>query len=182
MGASALSVVRPPEIDEIRSAATKRAFAELREKANSVQDHVELAALFEKDNGRLRSDNGDLSVQAAELQARVVKLEGESAALKAHLQAKEAQSSAGSQRLLSEAAVDSSQDLGEPLEGDVRFYKKKYSANDHDVMIRWQDCGHAKWQGSSPADKARKGIEKLESGRSGWKHISKITERGVQKL
>lgn len=182
MRASALSVVRPPEIDDIRSASSRRAFAELRQKANSVQDHVELAALFEKDNDELRRANEELNAQVTSLQDRVAKLESESAALKAHLRAKDAQSSVGLQGLPSEAAVDTSQDLGEPADGDERYYKKKYSANDHDVMIRWKDCGHNRWQGSSPADKARKGIEKLEGGRSGWKnmkHCANCTGGGV---
>ena len=49
-----------------------------------------------------------------------------------------------------------------PVGGEVRFYKKHHCAPSRDVMIRVVDCGHNRWTGATSADKARKGILRLE--------------------
>src|SRR5258706_583116 len=58
-----------------------------------------------------------------------------------------------------------------PQSGEVRFYKKAYSRPTHDVMVRVQDCGCSNWQGAHAAEKARKGIAKLERDRMDWKML-----------
>ncbi len=174
MDASALSVVRPREIDDIRSSASRRVFADLRERASSLQDHAELAGLYEKDNDQLRALNADLATRLEDLQARVAKLEGDRAALLSHLQAAKAmpvQALSDAEGILPDGAIDGSSDLAEPVSGEVRFYKKKFAAPDHDIMVVVGDCGHTKWQQAHAADKARKGVAKLERGRTNWQII-----------
>lgn len=58
-----------------------------------------------------------------------------------------------------------------PKAGEIRYYKKKYSRPTHDVMVRVGDCGCNKWQGGHSADKARKGIARMEGGRSDWRGL-----------
>lgn len=171
MGASALSVVRPREIDEILGGASRRAIAELRERASSLQDHAELADLYAKDNDNLRAGNASLTALVDELQIRVAKLEVDRAALLAHLHAAKGlptQPVYGTEGIEPDAAIDSDEDLAEPVSGEIRFYKKKFSASDHDVMVRVNDCDHNKWQSAHAADKARKGVAKVENDRSDW--------------
>jgi outer membrane murein-binding lipoprotein Lpp len=187
MSASALSVVRPREIDDIRSAASRRVFAELRERASSLQDHAELADLYEKDNNQLRAINADLMTQVDELQGQVAKLEVDRAALLAHLQAAKVLPAAnvGADDIAPDATINGDQDLAEPVSGDVRFYKKKFPAPDHDVMVRVNDCGHNKWQSAHAADKARKGVAKVENGHTNWQtmqHCASCKGGGMWKV
>ena len=189
MGASALSVVRPREIDGIRSAANRQVFTDLRERARTLQDHAELADLYEKDNDHLRAINAELEAHIGELQARVAKLDGDRIALVAHLQAatkeRSTQSLPGTENLAPEATIGNNQDFAEPTLGEIRFYKKRFSAPDHDVMVRVNDCSHNNWQSAHNADKARKGISKAENGRNDWqeiKHCAECTGGGMWKI
>jgi hypothetical protein len=50
---------------------------------------------------------------------------------------------------------------------EIRFYKKTHATPKYDVMARRGDCGHDNWESSHSADKARKGIKRLE-GRDNW--------------
>jgi hypothetical protein len=186
MEASALSVVRPHEIDDIRSAVSRRVFAELKERASSLQDHAELAELYEKDNDQLLAINADLRSRVDDLQALVAKLEGDRAALLAHLRAaKVIPPAVGAEDIASDATIDSDEDLAEPAAGEVRFYKKKFAAAEHDIMARVNDCGHNKWQSAHAADKARKGIAKVEDGRTNWQtmqHCASCKGGGMWKV
>jgi alpha-beta hydrolase superfamily lysophospholipase len=127
MHASALSVVRPREIDDIRGNAGRRAIIELKERATSLQDYAELADLYTKDNDQLRAVNVDLVNFVDELQVRVAKLEGDREALLAHLRAKElpTQLITGTDDIAPDAGVEDED--SEPAHDEVRFYKKKYS-------------------------------------------------------
>jgi hypothetical protein len=67
----------------------------------------------------------------------------------------------------------------------VRFYKKKFAAAEHDIMARVNDCGHNKWQSAHAADKARKGIAKVEDGRTNWQtmqHCASCKGGGMWKV
>lgn len=170
MGASALSVVRPREIDAIRSAASRRAFAELKSRARTLEDHAGLADLWEKDNDQLRAANADLIARVSDLEALVARLKVDRAALQAHLHAAKsssAETSSADDDIAPDARIED-EELKEPVPGELRFYKKKFSAPDHDVMVHVNDCGHNKWRSAHAADKARKGISKVENGRTNW--------------
>ena len=69
--------------------------------------------------------------------------------------------------------------------GDERFYKKHYDAPMHDIMLRVGDCGHNSWENAHSADKARKGIARLEGGRNDWKtvqHCASCTGGGMWRV
>jgi hypothetical protein len=53
-----------------------------------------------------------------------------------------------------------------PTSGDVRYYKKHFSAGGRDIMLHSKDCRHNNWRRASKAPKAIKGIEALEQGAS----------------
>lgn len=174
MRAAALGIVRPREIDAIRTGASTRAFAEMKAKATSTQDYADLADSYARDNSLLREQVADLQRQFNDLQAKVVDLEVDRAALLQRVENAEVQLRYREEHP-TEIPPDSGAEAGEvpeePQPGEIRFYKKHHSTRTHDVLIRVADCGHSTWQGSNSADKARKGVAKLENGRSDWKNM-----------
>lgn len=153
---SAFSVLAPPEIALIRAAASRQQLADLQAKAQSAEDFRELAEAFAQDNEKLKLD-------LAQLQEELVQTQ-----LKYAQALKEAQAPAQADSF---PPTPDEQDKTPPKRGDVRFYKKTYSKDAYDVLVKVADCGHTNWQGASKADKAKKGIMKLE-GRNDWKNVS----------
>lgn len=177
MRASAVSVVRPGEIDDIRGSAARAEYAalqakavaldELKAKAKSLEDFKEIADSYATDNDQLRRDLASRDDALERLREELRKAEADKQALIFQLgQAK--------------AAADDGPDVVEPDDpekddserppeaGEVRFYKKHYDTGARDVMNRVTDCGHNAWQSSAKADKAKKGIAHLEGNRE-WK-------------
>jgi hypothetical protein len=184
MRASALSVVRPREIDDIRGAANRNAFAELKARATSLADYEELAKLYAADNDELRRINGGLKAQVGVLQEQVTTLESDKTALKAHLSAKAAAVETSANEISPEGAGTDDAEGG-PKPGETRFYKKSYDTGGYDVLRPVADCGHDNWETSHSADKARKGVTKLESGRTDWKsmqHCASCTGGGMWRV
>lgn len=71
-----------------------------------------------------------------------------------------------------------------PKPGEIRHYKKLFSNGAADTMVSVQGCNHNAWQASHSADKARKGIAKLE-GRSDWRgllHCARCTGGGMWRV
>lgn len=52
----------------------------------------------------------------------------------------------------------------------VVFYKKTHSAGRLHFVVRVSDCGHTQWKRAPKAERARKGIAKVE-GSNRWKSI-----------
>lgn len=132
----------------------------------------------------LRDEVAELKTQIAHLEAQVAKLEADRQGLRAHLSAKSQVVGAPFVEEISPSAEDDSAEAP-PSAGDVRFYKKVHSARSHDVLVRTQDCGCNNWESSHAADKARKGIAKLESNRTDWKalqHCASCTGGGMWKV
>jgi hypothetical protein len=186
--AAALSVIRPREIDEIRDAARRRVIMTLRESATSLGEFEKLAESYAKDNDQLRAERTILQSQVEQLEAQIAKLEADRQALLTHLRAAKAApaeaEAAATDGIEPEAAADDVV-VAAPTSGEVRFYKKVYSRPTHDVMVRVQDCGCNNWQSGHAADKARKGIAKLENGSSDWKtmqHCASCTGGGMWKV
>lgn len=75
MKASALSVVRPQDIDEIRTAAARAAFADMKRHANSLSDFRDLADSYAKDNDNLRVANEALQRSLEERDSSLAYLE-----------------------------------------------------------------------------------------------------------
>jgi outer membrane murein-binding lipoprotein Lpp len=187
--ASALSVTRPREIDEIRDGASRRAVIALRQRASSLEEYEQLADSYSTDNDQLREERASLRSQIEELQGQVAKLEGDRQALIAHLRAAkalpaEAEATSSTEEI---APAVEGEDATEapPSSGEIRFYKKVYSRPTHDVMVRAQDCGCNNWESAHAADKARKGIAKLENDNADWnmlQHCASCTGGGMWRV
>jgi hypothetical protein len=202
MRAAALSVVRPPEIDKIRGASSRRVFTEMKERARSLEDFKDLANSYAGDNDQLRAKNADLHQQVERLQSRIADLEQEQAALV--VRAKNAEENVEAMSRYEpepeEIPPDPGSDAGEtesepasnvgetesaPASGETRFYKKVDNAPTRDVMVRRGDCGHNSWEAAHAADKAKKGVAKLEDGRNDWKsfqHCPSCTGGGMWRV
>jgi len=180
--AAALSVLRPREIDEIRDAGNLAAISSLRQRATTLEGYKELADSYAAANDELRSERDELLSQVEQLESQVVRLEGDKQALLAHLQ--QARDGATADEIPPEAN-DISDGADAPKPGEIRYYKKKFSRHTHDVLVRVADCGCNNWQGAHAADKARKGVMRLENGRSDWKtmfHCASCTGGGMWKV
>lgn len=170
--AAALSVARPLEIDSIRQAENRRTWNELRTRASSLEEYKDLAESYSIDNDALRVERDDSRRRIGELEQQINTLESENLALKTHLKAAKGLSPAdSSDDAISPGGDDSIDRHAPPVADDIRFYKKLGSGPSHDVLIRVGDCGCNRWAGAHKADKAKKGIAKLEGGRDDWKQV-----------
>ncbi len=159
MSASAVSVLRPEAIDRIRQGASIDKFEELRTSAASVEEWRKLAELYADANEDLRNEARALDTQVTDLSARLRTAVSDTAALRYQLRSLGHTVNVG----VEEMEPDFEDPSANPVSGEVRFYKKVYSTPSHDVLTRTADCGHNKWQNAPKADKAKKGIAKLES-------------------
>jgi len=185
--ASTLSVIRPWRADVIRDGANRGAMTQLRQHAKSLQEYHAIADSYASDNDALRRERDDVRGLVQGLEAQVARLEGERLALLTQLRAAGRSPSAQAvpaKEILPDADPVENE-LGEPQPGELRFYKKMHAAPTHDVMTRVADCGCNKWQTSHAADKARKGIAKVEGGRDNWRgmqHCATCTGGGMWKV
>jgi hypothetical protein len=149
-----------------------------------LSEFQELADSYANENQQLRIELKGAREQVDDLQEEVRRLESDKLALQAHLAAKGI--SEGSDQAGIAPVGDESDTLySEPIAGETRFYKKVHSRETHDVLVRVTDCGHNRWQSAHKADKAKKGIAKLENGRSDWKnvqHCASCTGGGMWKV
>lgn len=181
MGASAASVVRPSEIDDIRNATTRAEYAslqakakaleELKAKATSLEELQVLAEqhadLYAADNAQLRQQLEERDVRLEDLEDQLKRAETENQNLRVQLQY--ASSASSDEELAPDAPeVEEANEFPEP--GEIRFYKKHHDIPSRDVMLRIADCAHSTWQGAAGADKAKKGIAHLE-GTNEWKTV-----------
>lgn len=169
MGVAALAVVPPAGIREIKRQASLKQVEELENKAESDRDWVGLAKLYSEENTQLKDQVESLTAENSGLRSKLVALEY---ALEHADHSEEATLS------------DDEDEPVSPEPGEIRYYKKQYSAKTYDVLVPVKDCGHNNWQSSASADKAKKGIERLE-GRSDWKnvwHCGNCTGGGLWKV
>lgn len=171
MGVASLTVEPPFLIRDIQNQAARAKLLELEQRANSNSEEIELARLFIQENEELKAS---LDEAKREISRQASKAEAAEYALSRIKENKEQDES-------------EAEDLSEcitPIEDEIRYYKKTRNTPSHDVLVRIKDCGHNAWQGANNADKAKKGIEKLEKT-SAWKnfyHCSKCTGGGVWKV
>lgn len=157
MHVSALSVVRPREIDEIRNIAAKQQIIDLQRHAASLDEFRQLAELYAKENDRLRLQNEQLNDELSRTQTLLQNAE-EIARLQ---QPRELE-------FEPDTAPDNEADL--PQDDEIRFYKKTGNNGRYDKMERIADCGHTKWQRGKKGEQAQRGIAHLEGTRN-WKNI-----------
>lgn len=171
MGVASLTIEPPAAIREIQNQAARAKLSELEQRANSNSEEIELARLFIQENEELKESLDEANREAAR---QASKAEAAEYALS---------------RIKESGEIDESQgedlsDSSNPESGQIRYYKKTRNTPTHDVLVRVKDCGHNKWQGASSADKAKKGVEKLE-GTSAWDnfyHCAKCTGGGLWKV
>lgn len=155
MSVAALTVEPPSTIRHIQNFYARQRLQELEAKANSNTEELELARLYVEENEELKAEVAQLKTEISSLSGRA---EAAEYAL-SQVKGKEIQKS-------DEPASDSDS----PLAGETRYYKKTHSKQAYDVLVRVTDCGHSSWQNSASADKARKGLERLEK-RNDWKNM-----------
>lgn len=161
LGTSSESLTEPSSISRFRLNREKKRDEELAKQGISAAQLDDLLA-----------SKRDLEMQLADAKATISRL---------YSQLQEA---------TNRAATDSS---SEPLEsdtpdkpkpGEVRFYKKTHSKSNYDVLVPIPDCGHSSWQNAAKADKAKKGIIRLE-GSDDWsqvQHCGSCTGGGVWRV
>lgn len=156
MSIAALAVEAPASVRKIKSENSRARLAELQEKADANSEELELARLFIEENETLKDELEKAKAEIARQAARAEAAEYAIDVLK----------SGGSD----ETTDEEPQSDATPKAGEVRYYKKSHCKPTYDVLVRISDCGHNSWQSSNKADKAKKGIEKLE-GSSEWKSV-----------
>jgi len=171
MGVASLTVEPPAAIREIQNQAARARLHALEQRASSNSEEIELARLFIQENEELKASldeaNREIARQASKAEAAEYALS----------RVKESDG-------LDEADGDNFTENTVPTSGETRFYKKTRNTPTHDVLVRVKDCGHNRWQGASSADKAKKGVERLE-GTSAWNnffHCAKCTGGGLWKV
>lgn len=157
MSVAALTVEPPSEIAELRRYVARRQLKDLEARVTSHSDELEMAREFFGENERLTADLNEARRDLAHWRSRAERAEYA-------LDQKAPQ--------IGDLKPDFAEDDEEPppQPGEARFFKKSHSTPNHDVLIRVTDCGHAKWQASNKADKAKKGLEKL-LGDDEWKSL-----------
>lgn len=192
MRASAASVVRPSEIDEIRGAAARSEYAALQAKASALEDlkakasslaeFKDIADSYAADNDKLRHELAARDTELDQLRDEVQRLEADRQAL--IFQLGQAKATAEAAEVEPDAPEEDEADQP-PTPGEVRFYKKTHSKPAYDVLVRVADCGHTAWQGAAKADKAKKGLARLLGDHREWKslqHCGSCTGGGMWKV
>lgn len=155
MSVAALAVDVPPSVRKIKSEQSKARLVELQQQANANTQELELAKLFIEENEFLKDQLEKAKAEAARQASRAEVAEYAIEVLK----------SGESDEEPSEESDDAT-----PQAGEVRYYKKTHSKPSYDVLVRIADCGHNSWQSANKADKAKKGIERLENS-SDWQNV-----------
>ena len=189
--ASAASVVRPGEIDDIRGAAARSEYAalqakasaleDLRAKASSLAEFKDIAESYAADNDKLRRELAARDTELDQLRDAMQRLEADKQALL--FQLGQAKATSETVEVEPDAPEEDEADLP-PTPGEVRFYKKTHSKQTYDVLVRVGDCGHTAWQSAAGADKAKKGLARLLGDHREWKslqHCGSCTGGGMWK-
>ena len=181
--AAATNVLRPTAIDEARRSCQAARMHDLRAKLKTAGggEYAELAEQYAKHNDALREREQELLDEASQLREELAGLSTDLENARAQLEyaPRPERKSDGDDR--GDGEPD---DNTGPAEGEIRFYKKHYSDPKRDHMLRVADCGHDKWEGAHSADKAKKGIIKLEQ-RSEFQalwHCARCEGGGVWKV
>ena len=136
----------------------------LRPHAEVIEELLELAESYARDNDRLRAECAQSGAAIEALERVIAKLQADRASLQAHLSARP--------RAEDLPPVPQAVELATaPVRGEVRFYKKRFAHRSYDVLIRVPDCGCNRWESGHAGRKAQEGIAKLEGNRADWATI-----------
>lgn len=165
MSAAALGVEPPFEVQEIKTFRARMRMRSLEEKGQEAEEELKLAMEFYKDNEELRAEIEALHQVIAQMKGGY-------------------EASTSEEEVEDSDEAEGPEQVGPPAPGEVRFYKKKHAAPRHDIFVRIADCEHNNWEAAHSADKAWKGLKRLE-GRDDWKtatHCASCTGGGVWKV
>ncbi len=154
LSVSARTVEPPTALGKILAHDRQAKLRELEQKAKSKSEELEIARSYLDDNERLLKRISELKAEVASLQGRTLAAEH-----------------ALGQRMVAEEEPEEPTEETPPTSGDTRYYKKTHSLPGYDVLVRVKACGHNSWQPANKADKAKKGIEKLEGTRN-WSQVN----------
>lgn len=171
MSTAALSITPPVAIREIHDAIARIRIEELEKRAAPDSEELAIVRLYSK-------DIQDLKTKVEQLQSDLSRAAARADAAEYALSQLRAPEISGKD----DGDVDANS--SDPVQGEVRFYKKTHSKGAYDVLVEVDDCGHTSWQSSAKADKAKKGLEKL-TGRNDWKnllHCGSCTGGGMWKV
>ncbi|MCL4233943.1 MAG: hypothetical protein KJ042_05450 [Deltaproteobacteria bacterium] len=168
MHASALGVVRPKEIDEIRNSSIRAAFAEMKAKASSLADFEALADSYANDNDNLREELGILYDTISELEEQKANLEREKASLLGRIENAELRLIYIPNQPIAPGGDSDAADGDEPKEDEIRYNKNKYSTKN---AMSWNVSTTAdttRGKAQTPRTKQKKGSLILRTtGRTG---------------
>lgn len=155
MSVAALTVEPPSAIRQIQNFSARERLQQLEARANSNTEELELARLYVEENEELKAEVAQLKADLSALSGRAEVAEFALSQVKSK------------DPLVADAPATEDDS---PSAGETRYYKKTHSKQAYDVLVRVSDCGHSSWQNSAGADKARKGLERLEK-RDDWKNL-----------
>lgn len=161
LGAASEALTEPSTISKFRLDWDRRQERELVERSHDSSDFDHLLA-----------SKRDLETQLADARLTISRLYSQLQEIR-HTEL-EASSAEAAERDASE----------KPKSGEIRFYKKIHSKSNYDVLVPIADCGHTSWQNAAKADKAKKGLVRLE-GSDAWnqvQHCGSCTGGGVWRV
>lgn len=171
MSTAALSISYPAAAREIEALVASNHIAELERRSAPDSEELAIARLYLSENEQLKKRIDQLELELAKVAAR--------AEAATHSLSLRKTTSVDVDELEQDQAVSN-----EPVSGETRYYKKIHSKGAYDVLVEVKGCDHTAWQNSAPADKARKGLERL-AGRNDWKsllHCGTCTNGGMWKV
>lgn len=163
MEVAAVSIHDPREISEMLTAVRRKQLTDLQGKANEVDLIYKMANSYADEVETLKTELDATRDKLAATTTRAENAEALYEALKSSHAGEEAKGSLPPEN--DEPEIEPTQELIE--EGEVRFYKKRFATPKYDVLVRVADCGHNQWETTPKAEKAKKGVERLE-GRDDW--------------
>ena len=157
LGVAARAIPQPPTVDDLRRQTSESRLRELEAHNSSMSEEIQIARMYLNDNAELRRQLEDARGEIAQLSSKLAAAEFAIAQIR--------QAEPEGDEHLEEPAKEA-----DPTSGDVRYYKKIHSKPQYDVFVSVGSCGHNTWQGSSKAEKAKKGLERLFGGQT-WKNL-----------
>ena len=181
MAASALAITEPAETGDIFRAHARRKLTELQGNAAKIDSIYDLANSFADD---LDKANRKIAEQETLLAIVTTRAENAEAQLAFAQEASTTETGEEVDRGVDPLIIGDDEDEAPIDAGQIVFYKKVDAAPQHDIMVRRGDCGHNSWKSAHAADKAWKGVERIE-GRNDWKsflHCSRCKGGGVWRV
>ena len=169
LSTAAIALSPPRSISLVQEEVVRATLEKM--KATPDAEGAEVVRLYSEENRQLKEENERLESQLSQTSA--------------HLRAVQyALAVKGTQADEEEDEEEVQAGDREPIEGEIRFYKKTGSRGAYDRLIQVNDCGHNNWEGANKADKAWNGLKQL-TRRDDWDnmwHCASCTGGGMWKV